>query len=288
MISSMCRLFGFRSVINSQVHSSLLSAENALNYQSQKHPDGWGVAYFQEGIPHLIKSTHSAFQCEIFKKVSAVVASQTVLAHIRKATWGTNATLNSHPFQYGRWVFAHNGNIKNFDLLKNEIKSWISPQLKRYILGDTDSETLFFYFLSEIQKHHSLENPNIDQSHLHQILRDALVKILNLTGPMSIVDSSLVPNNSENHLTFLLSSGPVMLGFHGGLDLYFCTHKNKCPERDSCSSFSPVCERQAKEGESVNHLIFASEKLSGVNVWSKLNPFEMISVGQDMKVVKTC
>ena len=58
----MCRLFGFRSVIPSQVHRSLLSAENALVWQSERHPDGWGVAYFVGGIPHLIKSAETAIQ----------------------------------------------------------------------------------------------------------------------------------------------------------------------------------------------------------------------------------
>ena len=41
----MCRLFGFRSVIPSQVHQSLVGAENALMLQSDRHPDGWGVAW---------------------------------------------------------------------------------------------------------------------------------------------------------------------------------------------------------------------------------------------------
>jgi hypothetical protein len=38
----MCRIFGFRSVIQSQVHRSLVSADNALMIQGERHPDGWG------------------------------------------------------------------------------------------------------------------------------------------------------------------------------------------------------------------------------------------------------
>ena len=34
----MCRLFGFKSIIKSKVHSSLLHAENALGIQSVDHP----------------------------------------------------------------------------------------------------------------------------------------------------------------------------------------------------------------------------------------------------------
>ena len=56
----MCRLFGFRSVIPSQVHRSLLSADNALGTQSSQHPDGWGVAFYVDGSPHLTKSPSTA------------------------------------------------------------------------------------------------------------------------------------------------------------------------------------------------------------------------------------
>src|SRR4051794_31811738 len=58
--SSMCRLFGFRSVIPSQVHRSLLAAENALGVQSNQHPDGWGVAFYVDGSPHVTRSPTTA------------------------------------------------------------------------------------------------------------------------------------------------------------------------------------------------------------------------------------
>ena len=56
----MCRLFGFRSVIQSQVHRSLVAAENCLAVQSEAHRDGWGVAWYLARAPHLIKGTSAA------------------------------------------------------------------------------------------------------------------------------------------------------------------------------------------------------------------------------------
>ena len=111
----MCRLFGFRSVIQSQVHRSLVQADNALGQLSTDHPDGWGVAYYVDGAPHVTRSPSAAIDDHIFHRVSGVVASETVIAHVRKATVGGLNVLNCHPFQYGRWVFAHNGEIKKFD-----------------------------------------------------------------------------------------------------------------------------------------------------------------------------
>ena len=51
----MCRIFGFRSVMQSQVHRSLVSADNAFMRQSERHPDGWGVAYYVAHAPHVVK-----------------------------------------------------------------------------------------------------------------------------------------------------------------------------------------------------------------------------------------
>src|SRR4029077_15509897 len=101
----MCRLFGFRSVIPSQVHRSLLAAENALGVQSNQHPDGWGVPFYVDGSPHVTRSPTTALGDALFHRLSGIVSSETVLAHVRKATQGALTVLNCHPFQYGRWVF---------------------------------------------------------------------------------------------------------------------------------------------------------------------------------------
>ena len=81
----MCRLFGFRSVIQSQVHRSLVQADNALWNLSEQHPDGWGVAYYVEGTPHLTRSASTALSDRVFQRVSGVVASETVFMRTRSA-----------------------------------------------------------------------------------------------------------------------------------------------------------------------------------------------------------
>ena len=146
----MCRIFGFRSVMQSGVHRSLVSADNALVLQSERHPDGWGVAYYVAGAPHVVKSAAAAVSDHLFRHVSGVVTSETVLAHIRKATQGGIALENTHPFQrelWGRtWVFAHNGDLKQY-----------APRLHAGFrpVGDTDSERAFCWLMQELAKAHA-------------------------------------------------------------------------------------------------------------------------------------
>lgn len=279
----MCRLFGFRSVINSQVHSSLLRAENSLRSQSAKHPDGWGLAYYLENTPHLVKSSDNALNNSLFQKLSGVVSSQTVMAHIRKATQGVHSILNSHPFQYGNWIFAHNGNINQFDSHRPELLKLVDPQLARFILGNTDSEVFFFILLSEIKRSYSLARTNIPMDQIKIAVENAVLKITSIIGDLTNRERP-VPN--ENYLSFLLTNGETFMGFQGGQPLNFCSHKTKCPERDACPFFAGSCESPAIAGKKVNHLIFASENIEGVNVWNKMRPGEMVGVDRTMVFYK--
>lgn len=278
----MCRLFGFRSVILSQVHQSLVNADNALEVQSREHPHGWGVAYYVRNSPHIIKSTNAALEDKIFKRISGVVSSQTVLGHIRKATVGETNILNTHPFQYGHWTFAHNGNIRNFSDVKADILEHIPEYFQKFILGTTDSEVIFYFFLSKISQKINLSEEKIDIELVTEILKNALSELTKIIGSLSF-DKNAAP--TENFISFILTNGHMMLAFNGGKKLYYSTYKNKCVDRDTCNSFSPECEAPSRSGF-VNHLIFSSEPLSGDNIWIELEPMEMMGVDFKMKTFK--
>lgn len=279
----MCRLFGFRSVINSAVHSSLVQTENALSLQSVKHPDGWGVAYYREGIPHVIKSIQMAVDDHIFHKVSGVVSSQTVIAHLRKATQGNLSILNSHPFQYGKWIFAHNGNLKNFDQYKTSLLEYIDPELRRFILGTTDSEVIFYLLLTLLKKKNLLSKTNPKIEDLKEVTELLCEIITSHSGPLY---RGIDNNPTENHLTFVLTSGEFMVALQGGQSLKYSTYKTACSENKSCSYYAPACESAVQNLQPVNHLIFSSEDLQGENVWQSMKHGELVGVDENMKFFK--
>jgi predicted glutamine amidotransferase len=47
----MCRLFGQHAHAGFDPSEPLCSAENALRFQSHKHPHGWGIGWYQAGSP---------------------------------------------------------------------------------------------------------------------------------------------------------------------------------------------------------------------------------------------
>jgi len=276
----MCRLFGFRTVLTSQIHNSLTQADNALADQSNRHPDGWGVAYYIANAPHLVKSVNTAIDDQLFKKVSGIVTSQTIVAHLRKATVGDSNYTNTHPFQHGKWVFAHNGNIKDFAKHRPALEAMLDPDLGKYILGQTDSEFFFYLLLSFMLKNGPIHTESPDYEAIRASIKECISYMVKIIGPYHKHDSG--PSH-ETFLTFLLSDGKLMFGFQAGKTLHYSTHKTLCPLSDTCTHYNPSCEAPTEKG-SVNHLLFSSEPIAGENIWTKMQCGELISINSHMEL----
>ena len=66
----------------------------------------------------------------------------------RRATVGIQSIENTHPFHNGRWIFAHNGTVPNFDLVRDKMLPEIDHFYRDEIRGTTDSEHVFYYILT--------------------------------------------------------------------------------------------------------------------------------------------
>ena len=275
----MCRLFGFRSAILSKVHTSLLSAENALVEQSRSHPDGWGLAYYVADAPHVVKSVDSAVDDHLFKRVSGIVSSQTVLAHLRKATTGSLNITNTHPFQFGKWVFAHNGNFKNFRNKESQLKNMIPDDLRRFILGHTDSELMFYLLLGKLGIEKALYPENCSYLDLKLAAQNTVSMLQKIIGPEHEKDDG---PPDENYYSFIITNGSLMLAYNGGKSLYYSTYKTNCADKDRCSSYAPFCEAPSQDGF-IRHLVVSSEPLGEPNVWLPLPQGCFIGVDKNMK-----
>jgi glutamine amidotransferase len=122
------------------------------------HADGWGIAFFEGRGCRLFIDSKSAVESPIAELVrNYPIRSMNVIAHIRKATKGSVALENTHPFVrelWGRyWIFAHNGTLDNF-----------SPRLEGHYrpVGDTDSERAFCYLLEALRRKYPDGEPALE------------------------------------------------------------------------------------------------------------------------------
>ena len=248
--------------------------------QSTVHRDGWGVAFYVDRFPQVVRNDAQALGDTLFREVSAVVTTRTFLAHIRQATAGSVRVLNCHPFQHGAWTFAHNGQICGFadPAVRARIDALIDPRFKRYVLGDTDSERFFYIVLSQLARQvGDLHHPGVSARHVETALRQAIADVVAAAAPDS------VDPKRPTRLNLLLTNGRVLLGYKRGVDLYFSTYKTRCPERSSCWAFHDKrCENKVEDGI-VQHLLVSSEIISeGTNVWEPLADDELVAVDHGM------
>jgi glutamine amidotransferase len=199
----MCRLFGQHAHDGFDLCEPLCSAENALRFQSHRHPHGWGIGWYVEGSPHVRRGILPAHADAMFVEAGQAVRSNIVLAHIREASVGPVLAENTHPFLWDRWLFAHNGTVARFNddpAVRAAIEAEVDPDLRRNIRGDTDSERCFYLFLTRLRARASLAAPGLAD------VRRALAETTETV--LAIADAVPVPKPSS--LTFLVSDGRLL------------------------------------------------------------------------------
>lgn len=95
---------------------------------------------------------------DVLRMVENVRADLLVM-HARKTKGGPTKREDIHPFRFKEWLFAHNGTIDGFDVIKNNLLEAIPSFLRRNIKGETDSELIFHLFLSFLYDAGALNRP---------------------------------------------------------------------------------------------------------------------------------
>jgi predicted glutamine amidotransferase len=154
----MCQLLGMNCNVPTDIVFSFTGFATRGG-RTDVHNDGWGIAFFESaGVRHFV-DYQAAIESPIADLIKRCpIKSKNVIAHIRKATQGRVALENCHPFVrelWGRyWVFAHNGDLKNF-----------MPRLDGPYrpVGTTDSERAFCYLLQQLRARFGESLPPLDK-----------------------------------------------------------------------------------------------------------------------------
>jgi predicted glutamine amidotransferase len=130
-----------RSLIDQSLH--------ARQGATTTNGDGFGVGWYGEDeTPRLYRSVHPAWNDRNLRELAAGISSPLFFAHIRASTGTAIQETNTHPFRYGRWLWMHNGLIREFPLVRRELVLAIDDSLFPSLEGTTDSETMFYLALT--------------------------------------------------------------------------------------------------------------------------------------------
>jgi predicted glutamine amidotransferase len=111
--------------------------------------DGFGIGWYGVGdTPGVFHSVEPAWSDRNLRDLAGHIRSPLVFAHIRASSGSPVQQTNCHPFRHGRWLWMHNGVLRDFPRVKRELVLAVDPSLYPQIEGSTDSETFFFLALT--------------------------------------------------------------------------------------------------------------------------------------------
>jgi len=248
----MCRLLG---IIANKPIDLEFSLERFKEFAS-RNPDGWGIGWYEEGKPKIFKEGISALDSNKFPTFSKEVKSKIIITHVRRGTVGEPSEKNSHPFQYGNWIFAHNGSVDREYLL-----SQLKEEYKNNLKGETDSEVYFYYLLQYIK-----ESDDIVEG-----IKKAIDKII---------------KSSYTGLNFLLSDGNNLYAFRYPQDysLYKLKRDPSTPEPIEYLSGETEALIKSKSLKGEKAILVCSEKLTKCENWQEIKIGTLLVINNDLKI----
>ncbi|HZV67026.1 MAG TPA: class II glutamine amidotransferase [Telluria sp.] len=245
----MCQLLGMNCNVPTDIVFSFTGFAMRGGH-TDTHHDGWGIAFFEgAGVRHFVdhQAAVESPVAELIKRYP--IKSKNVIAHIRKATQGHVALENCHPFVrelWGRyWVFAHNGDLKDF---KPTLNGAFRP------VGSTDSEQAFCFLLQELRARFGDQPPALP------VLRSALGELVRAvaahgTFNLMLSDGSALFAHCSTRLCYVVRQHPFLTA--------------QLSDEDVSVDFSQVTTPQDRVA------VIVTEPLTSNEQWTDFEPGEL-------------
>ena len=116
--------------------------------------DGFGIGWIVNNDFCIYKNICVPYHDNNFLEIAKHIESPIIVGHLRAVKNHKQCKVcrdNCHPFRYGKILFMHNGLISNFKEYKQKILDMIDKKYYQNISGNTDTELIFYYFLTLLQ-----------------------------------------------------------------------------------------------------------------------------------------
>ena len=255
------------SLIRQSVHS--MERTESLN------GDGFGVGWYAPQItstPCVFASVTPAWSNQNLRQLSEHVKSTCFFAHVRAASPGMRVSeANCHPFRHGRFLWMHNGIIRDFWRIKRRLRASLPDSLYHMIEGSTDSEhafAVFLHLLGDTDRVHSARE-------MGRVLVETIAQLEKWTADAGLSDVSyynFAVTDGERVAAVRYVSDPIT----EPQSLYYSTGgRFHC----SCDGVCSFCECGAKE----KTVIIASERLTtNAQDWFRVAPNHVLMVEADL------
>lgn len=255
----MCRLFGVIANKPVDIEFSFFKADTPFKEFSKRNPDGWGIGWYENGKPKVLKEAFSNNKEYDFDKVKTI-KSRIIISHVRLATRGSKNYENTHPFVYENFIFAHNGSVDRENILTH-----LKPEFKEKIKGETDSEAYFMLIMQFMS-----ETKNII---------DSIQKAV-----------KIVKESTYSGLNFIMTDGNSLYAFRDAKlneDYYSLYYLERNPSNYSSFEYMSEETKQMIRSKLLlgeRAVLISSERLTKGENWKALELGELIIVDHNLKI----
>ena len=277
----MCRFLCYRGPAL-RLTDLLYEPANSLIRQSYKareraeplNGDGFGVGWYAADPgepPCVFASVTPAWSNQNLRRLSRYVRSTCFAAHVRAASPGMRvAEENCHPFQYGPYLWMHNGSIGEFARIKRRLRAALPDDVYQSVQGTTDSEHAFAVFLALLGSRRPASARELGEGLVETIRR--LERWSADAGVRAPSFYNFAVTDGERVAAVRYGSDPQL----EPISLYFTVGRG-----------APVSAGGGPSGASADNrfLIVSSERLTDERAaWTRVAPNHVLAVSSDFEV----
>jgi glutamine amidotransferase len=181
--------------------------------EPDRPPDAYGFGHYGGGNVLLGKRPTGASHPLGLAELVGALDSEALLVHARYATVGKAKDENTHPFRFRRWLFAHDGTVEGFDRVRPRLEAALPDFLRRNLMGETDSEHVFAWFLKLLR----------DEDRIDDLDLDAGTAARALAGPIRQVETWAREAGAArpSRLNLVATNGRIMVAARRGGPLHY-------------------------------------------------------------------
>jgi len=277
----MCRFIAYKGeqillsdLVTNPANSLINQSSHARERSEPLNGDGFGLGWYVPEVsfePCLFTSVTPAWANQNLRRIASKTASPCIFAHVRAATAGFEVNdLNCHPFQFGQYLWMHNGSIGDFRNIKRTLRNDLKDEYYHAVHGTTDSEHAFALFLNHL--------PDTEKQITGEVLADTLSKTVSHISTLCR-QSSVTPRLVLN---FAVTDGRTVVASRFSINdepasLYLCSGEEYGCSDGACQIIS---------GKKKKFAIIASEPITKLREqWMQIPEHHLILLQENLDVV---
>ncbi|HET8538873.1 MAG TPA: class II glutamine amidotransferase [Anaeromyxobacter sp.] len=252
-----------------------LDASVALQ-EDERLPDAYGFGHYSGGSVLLGKRPSGVTAALSVADLVGKVDSEALLVQARRAVIGQAKDENTQPFRFRRWLFAHDGTIEGWDRLRPKLVAALPDFLRRNVMGDTDSEHAFMWFLKQLR----------DDGRLDDLELDAVTAGRALARTVKQIEAWAREAGEQrtSRLCFVATNGRIMVASRRAGPLHYALLEGIVPcALDGIDLGTPESDPRVRPHRLVKAVAFAS-RLRQPNGFIEVPEGSVVSVSRTLQV----